>query len=125
MNWRWRSARWSDGVLWRRGPDGREELATPFTGPAPLSLLIQQASGRVCIGVQARLACWNPDGSSTSIATFPADVVGIDLMGDDVAIVALADRGLYRVALRKPGDPTSLGASGGMPPILASRSSTI
>jgi len=40
-------------------------------------------------------------------------------MGDEAAIVALADRGLYRVDLRT-GEPTSLGPSGGMSPILAS-----
>jgi hypothetical protein len=118
-NGRWRAARWSDGTLWRRGPDGREELTTSFAGPAPFPLLFQQASGRVCIGVGARLECWNPDGSSTSVATFPADVAAIQLMGNEAAIVALADRGLYRVDLLKPGEPTSLGPSGGMSPILA------
>ncbi len=112
-NGRWRAARWADGTLWRRGPDGREERGTLVGRPSRLPVLMQQSHGRVCAAAGPRVECWNPDGSSAVVATLPMDIAWTELLTDRDALVTLADHGIYRVDLAT-GEVTGIGSTGGM-----------
>src|SRR5262249_7227588 len=117
-NGSWRAARWSDGVVWRRDPGGREELGTLLPGPLSLPVLMQQPNGRVCTGAGTRIAGWDPGGTSSLLTTLPNDIVSIEQLTDELAVVTLADRGIYRIDLTA-GKATSIGAAGGLIPSMA------
>jgi hypothetical protein len=115
-NGRWLAARWADGGLWRRGPDGREERTT--LAPSKLPILIVQRDGRVCAATGPRIECWSAGGGLAVLATLPLEITVLELLTDELAIVSLADRGYYRVDLAT-GKATSIGLSGGMEPTMA------
>jgi hypothetical protein len=114
----WRAARWADGRVWRRGPDGREATGVLAAGAKAETLLLVTSAGRACATAGPRIECWNTDGSSATVATMSFDIDWAELPADDHAIVALADRGVYRIDLAT-GAATSIAASGGSSPSLA------
>lgn len=114
----WLSARWADGAVWRRGPDGREARGTLGAGPSKVSLLLQLLDGRACTCAGRRLVCWNADGSITALPELPFEIQRADLLAAGRAIVTLADGGVYRIDLAT-GAATSIAAAGGISPALA------
>jgi hypothetical protein len=107
----WRSARWANGRVWRRGPGGRDEVGELAPGERVGPVLIQSPAGRVCVNAENRIECWNPDGARTIAARMEHAIMHAEPITDDLVMLKLADNGIYTLDLAS-GEVRSAAALG-------------